>query len=165
MLPHYWNFSLKSHRYDQHYLMEFSSLFMSVSATCHAQHDLTKIHTEFICIHQSNQISIVFLLGFQPKYFWTNAKGAAVMHEKIHKITCLKRLSMYLIRSPLLTFITQYFYRCLWMSFWGKLNQKHTNFINHLSCLFMLWACSSICDPECTKLFSLQCSLTILIQV
>lgn len=109
VLPYYWNFSLKNQGSDQHYLMGFPSLFMSTSATCHAQHDLTKIHTEFICIRQSNQFSIVFLIGFQTKYFWTNVKGEAVIHEKIHKITCLKGRSMHLIHSSLLTCITEYF--------------------------------------------------------
>lgn len=89
--------------------MGFSSLFMSVSASCHAQHGLIKIHTEFVCIHQSHFISVVLLIDFQTKYFWKNVKGAAVIHEKIQKITCFESLSMYLIHSSLLTHIIEYF--------------------------------------------------------
>lgn len=89
--------------------MGFSSLFMSMSANCHAQHDLIKIYTEFIRIHQSNWTSIVLLIDFQTKYFWTNVKGAAIIHEKIQKSTCFKSLSIYLIHSSLLAFIIEYF--------------------------------------------------------
>lgn len=82
---------------------------MCMSANCHAQHGLIKIHTEFICIHQSHFISIVLLVDFQTKYFWKNVEGAAVIHEKIQKVTCFGSLSMYLIHSSLLTCIIEYF--------------------------------------------------------
>lgn len=39
--------------------MGFSSLFMSPSARCHTD-DVIKIHSEIVCTHQNNRISVSF---------------------------------------------------------------------------------------------------------
>lgn len=52
----------------------FPSLFRSMSASCHAQHDAIKTHTEVVSAHQSSKISAVLLINSSNKYFWTNLK-------------------------------------------------------------------------------------------
>lgn len=52
----------------------FPSLFRPMSASCHAQHDAIKIHTEVVSAHQSNRISAVLLIDSFNKHVWTNLK-------------------------------------------------------------------------------------------